>query len=201
MKRFWEIVLLIIFFIPLILIYPTRIVGKRNIRRKGRVILCTNHQSSVDPIVIWSRIFRRRFNFMAKEELFHNKFFGYICKCLRAYPVNRNTTDIKSIKTTMDMLRREKAVCIFPEGTRLKSDESNELKSGVIIFALKTDSPIVPAYIKKKFRPFCFNKMVVGQEFWLSKELGYVKGDKITPELIEEGTKLLSKKIYELKER
>lgn len=198
MKRIINFLIRVIVYIPLLVVFPVIVVGRKNIRRKGRVILCCNHQSNGDPIVIWQRLFRRRFNIMAKDKLFKNKFVSFFIKCFGGYPVNRGTTDITAIKKTIGLLKKDKAVCIFPEGTRLKTEETNELKSGTVIFALKTNSPIVPAMFVKKIRPFTFNKLRIGKEFDLAKEIGYNAGDKITLEIIDEGLKVLHNKMFEL---
>ena len=199
MRRVISFILLVIFYIPLRIIYPIRVVGRKYIPRKGKIILVSNHQSNVDPIIIWHRIFRRRFKYMAKSSLFKNKFAGFIFSSIGAYPVDRGTTDIKAIKKTLGFLKEEKAVCIFPEGTRLKTAETNELKNGVIIFALKTGSPIVPSFFQKKTKPFTFGRYDIGQPFDLAQEIGYTKGDKITDEIIEVGKKVLQEKMFELK--
>ncbi|MBQ4557967.1 MAG: 1-acyl-sn-glycerol-3-phosphate acyltransferase [Clostridia bacterium] len=199
MKKIVSFILLIIFYIPLIIIYPTIIVGRKNLRRKGRLILCCNHRSGADPVIMWSRIFRRRFKYMAKAEIFKNKFGGYIFSCIGAYPVNRGQTDLRAIKQTLGYLKQERAICIFPEGTRLHGDELAELKSGVIIFALKANAPLVPSVYKKKLRPFRFNKLTIGKEFNLADEIGYKSGEKITDEIIAKGIEVLAHKMNALK--
>ena len=196
MKKVISFILLIIFYIPLLIIFPVTIIGRKHLPRKGRVILCCNHQSTADPIVMWSRIFRRRFNYMAKESLFKNKFGGYICRCIGGYPVNRDTTDIKALKTTLGLLKQEKAVCIFPEGTRVKEGDAHQLKNGVIIFALKTNAPIVPAHYTRKVRAFRFTRLIIGESFNLAEEIGYNQGDKITQEVIDAGIKVLTEQMF-----
>ncbi len=148
---------------------------------------------------MWHRIFRRRFKYMAKASLFKNKFAAFIFSSIGAYPVDRGTTDIKAIKKTLGYLKEENAVCIFPEGTRLKTADTNELKNGVIIFALKTGAPIVPSMFLDKTTPFLVGKYIIGQEFDLAAEIGYTKGEKITDEVIEAGKKVLHDKMFELK--
>ena len=198
MKRIVSFLLLIVVYVPLLIMYPVIITGRRNIRRKGSIMLCANHQSNMDPIIYWSRIFRRRFKYMAKDSLFKNRFIGYILSCVGAYPINRSSTDMGAIKKTISLLKNGKALSIFPEGTRLKTSESNELKSGAIVFSLKTGTPIVPAFFRSKVRLFRFSRLVIGKEFDLAQELGYCKGDKITPEIINAGIKILHDKMFEL---
>ena len=185
-----------ILFIPLIFIVPVRVLGKKNLNRKGRVILACNHQSLLDGVIIAHKLcFRRRFRFMAKKSLFKNKLGSAFFKSIGLYPVDRGGNDIQAVKQTLRLLNNEKAVCIFPEGTRLKSDETNEIKNGTAMFALKTGSPIVPAFIIKKPKAFCFNTMILGEAFNLS-EMEEFKGKKIDKELLNKASEIISQRIY-----
>lgn len=184
-------------FIPVLILFPTVIKGKKNIPKKGKMILCCNHQSNMDLPLIATRM-RRRYKYLAKKELFSTRFKSWLFRVMGAYPIDRGKPDLKAVKNTLNFLKEEKAVCIFPEGTRLTSDEHNELKGGVAMFALKTDSPIVPCFIIKKPRPFIFNKIIIGKPFKFS-DFEEFKDRKIDKELIERATEILSTKIYELK--
>jgi len=106
---------------------------------------------------------------------------------------------LRAIKQTLGYLKQERAICIFPEGTRLHGDELAELKSGVIIFALKANAPLVPSVYKNKLRPFRFNKLTIGKEFNLADEIGYKSGEKITDEIIAKGIEVLAHKMNALK--
>ena len=54
----------------------------------GPVILCSNHRSFLDPFVI-ATIARRPLYYVAKEELFFNRFNGWLLNNLGAFPVRR----------------------------------------------------------------------------------------------------------------
>ena len=45
-------ILLILFFIPLNIVLPCRVVGKNNVPKKGRIIFSANHQTLNDPILV-----------------------------------------------------------------------------------------------------------------------------------------------------
>ena len=64
---------LIILYIPLLIVLPTRVTGKKNLPKKGRVIFCTNHQTLCDPVIIAYKLTRRRFRFMAKNHCLSTK--------------------------------------------------------------------------------------------------------------------------------
>lgn len=193
---FW--IIKIIFFIPLLIVYPVKIIGRRNIPKTGKLIFCPNHQTLNDPIIIGLKIHRRRFRFMGKSPLFEKKINNWFLRKMGAYPVHTSSSDIVAVKNTLKFLKNEEAVCIFPEGARLKSSESNELKNGVSMFALKSKSPIVPAYFVKKTMAFVPNTLIIGKPINFS-EMEEFKGKKIDKELLELASKKLSKEIHKLK--
>lgn len=192
---FW--ILKIIFFIPCLIIYPVRVVGRKNLPKEGRLILSANHQTLNDPIIIGLKL-SRRFNYMGKAPLFKNKFFSWFLRKMGAFPVHTSSSDINAVKTTLQLLNKDKALCIFPEGARLKTNESNELKSGVALFALKTKSPIIPAHFVRKTNALIPNTLIIGKPFNLSEMIEF-KDKKIDKDLLKEASKVISKHIHTLK--
>lgn len=190
----------VILVLPIRLIYLTRTKGCKHIPRKGKMILACNHQSNADAFVIATTLYKRRYRYMCKREAFEkNKLVGWFLKKFGAYPIKRGGNDISAIKQTFKYLNDGKAVCMFPEGTRISSAEGGEVKNGLAMIALKTKSPIVPCILVKKPRPFRFNKMVVGEAFNLS-ELEEFKDKKIDKELIEKATNLITEKFNKLRQ-
>ena len=185
--------------IPCMILFPTAVKGYRNLPRKGRMILVCNHQSNMDAILIGIRIPKRRFYFMAKAEVFKNKFLSWFFTSIGMYPVNREKNDIQAVKKTLSLLKKEKALCIFPEGTRHEAEEMQDAKNGVALFALKTKSPIVPSCFIKKPRLFRLNKLIVGEPFNLS-EMDEFKDQPASKEILEKATAIITEKINGLKE-
>lgn len=182
------------------LFFPTRVIGKKYYKAtKGeKTIFSANHQSLNDPIILKVRV-NPNFKLMAKDSLFKNKLFGSVLRKLGAYPVNRGGNDIEAVKTTLGYLKKNKHVVIFPEGTRIDDGDMDALKDGVATFAMKTDSYVVPAIFKKKPRFFSFNSILIGKPFKFS-DFEEFRGVKVTKELIQKGSKLLSEKLKYLKE-
>ena len=192
---------LTIVFLPFFLVFPVKVVNKKNLPKKGKVLFASNHQSNSDAIIIAHRFSTvRRFKFMAKAKLFKNKFAGWFLRKLGAYPVTQNTSDITAIKNTMSHLKNEQAVCVFPEGTRLVSNEKNDLKNGIAMIALKTKTAIVPSYFIRPTKPFSRNIMVVGEPFNLS-EMEEFKDKKIDKELLNLASKVVSRKMFECRDK
>ena len=134
----------ILLWLPLHIIYPLRVIGRKNILKKGRMIFSANHQTVNDAVMTYVYI-PRRFKYMGKASLFKNPILGWFLRSIGAYPVHQEQSDIASVKKTLKYLKEEKAVCIFPEGKRLESDENNQIRNGVVMFSLKSKAPIVPA--------------------------------------------------------
>ena len=181
-------------------LFPTKIVGKRYLKsiKKEATILSSNHQSLNDPIIIKSRV-KPTSKMMAKSELFKNKFVAGFLKILGGYPVNREGNDVSAVRTTLSLLKNDKTITIFPEGTRGDTGELNTLKNGLAMFALKTDAYVVPMFFKKKPRMFVFNTLLIGKPFKFS-EIDEFKNQKVTHELIEKASLFLSEKMRYLKE-
>ncbi len=121
--------------------------GKDNVPKKGGFILACNHIAWTDPIVLGIHC-RRMLHFMAKQELFENKFFGFILRNLGVFSVSRGTGDQNSLHTAVDIINDGHVMAIFPEGTRSKTGSLLRPKSGVILVAGQTKADILPAAVK-----------------------------------------------------
>jgi glycerol-3-phosphate dehydrogenase (NAD(P)+) len=113
----------------------------------GPLILAANHRSFLDPFVI-GLCLRRPIYFVAKKELFDNRFQGWLLNCLGAFPVHRGESDEESVRTSLELLDRGQAVVIFPEGTRIRSGSLAKPRRGVGRLALESGAPVVPVALK-----------------------------------------------------
>jgi 1-acyl-sn-glycerol-3-phosphate acyltransferase len=120
--------------------------GRKNIPKKGPVILASNHRSFLDPFVIGCCL-RRPVYFVAKKELFEKPWQGWILNRLGAFPVKRGESDEESMATARGVLERGGALVIFPEGTRHRHGPLGRPKRGVGRLALETGAPVVPIAI------------------------------------------------------
>ena len=107
-------------------------------------LLCCNHISAVDPILVAAAAHCQQPHFMAKKELFENSVFSSIITSLGAFPVNRGAADRNAIKTALAVLGEGKCLGLFPEGTRSKSGKLGEPEAGIGLIAYKANVPIVP---------------------------------------------------------
>ncbi len=85
------------------------------------LIVAANHRSFLDPFVLGFLLpWNRPLHYVAKSELFEKRWQGWIISRLGAYPVRRGQADGETVATSAAILERGGAVCIFPEGTRIR---------------------------------------------------------------------------------
>jgi len=116
----------------------------------GPVLLVSNHQSFLDPVIATYALDREG-HYMARESLFHNRLFRKLIVSLNAFPVKRGEVDVAAIKQTLRLLKADKTVLLFPEGTRTTDGRIRPFKPGVALLAKKAAVPVVPVVIDGAF--------------------------------------------------
>ncbi|MGI6576682.1 MAG: lysophospholipid acyltransferase family protein [Eubacteriales bacterium] len=143
----------------------------------GNAIVCGNHTSMLDPIVIAVAMYRkRRFQakFMAKIELSRVPVLSWLIKPLIIF-VDRGNSDRKAIKDTIDLLRKGEKILIFPEGRRVDVGEDSKAKTGVAMMSIKSGAPLVPVYLtegRKNLLRFPKLEVSFGKPYYPKKEEG-----------------------------
>ncbi len=128
--------------------------GQENQPQDRGYILCCNHRSALDPVLIAQKI-KKPIRYMAKMELFQNPFVGFIIRHLGAFPVARGKGDTSAIDTAVETVKSGRVLGLFPEGTRSHDDQLLRFKSGAAVIASQSGGDLLPAaiwYEGKKFR-------------------------------------------------
>ena len=176
--------------------YLKKAVGLENLPEEGAFVLCANHLSALDPICISARLPGKvDLAFLAKKELFENKFLKLLIDALGAIPVDRGGADIAAIRASMQALKDGKCLLIFPQGTRSKDNTPTPMLSGASMIALRGGVPVVPCYIDgpyKLFRPIeiRFGKPIDFSDF----------GRKCDAATLEEATRRIEAAIWGMKD-
>lgn len=126
-----------------------RIKGAENIPTVGPFLLCANHHSNMDPVLLAAGC-SRRLTFMAKEELFNVPVLRKVIKLLGAFPIKRGKGEAAAVMATLKILNRGDCTLIFPEGKRMKNGERKSVNAGIIKLASRSNVPIIPAYVGKR---------------------------------------------------
>ena len=159
-----------IFFFPLYwCLRPYKLYGNKKVADGAFVYVC-NHYSMFDAVypasTTWEGI-----HFVTKREAFDYPVAGSALRAIKALSVNRDGTDLRAMLDCFKVLRNNEKVCIFPEGTRNKtnSDDFLEFHHGAAAMAIKTKVPVIPMVLYKKPRLFRMTHVIVGEPFELSE--------------------------------
>lgn len=123
-----------------------KIKGREHIPRTGGVLVACNHISYWDPPLL-GVAFTRELFYMAKKELFRNRFFGALIRSYNAIPVSRDAFSRGALEKAVDVIRSGGAIVIFPEGRRSDPNRLGEPKPGVGMVVDKARCQVVPAYV------------------------------------------------------
>ena len=91
--------------------------------------------------------FPRPVYLLAKRELFANPLMAHLMRGFQAYPVDRSTMTLGAVRQALDLLARDRAVVVFPEGRRSKNHSLQEGLNGAAYLAIKSGAPIIPVGI------------------------------------------------------
>jgi len=149
------------------IIFPTKVIGVENVPAEGPVLICSNHVSMVDPVLI-ATSFYRHITFTAKKELFATKFTNWFFRNLGMVPVDRGASDIAALRVCIEALNEGRLLGIFPQGHRFKQDDSREIQNGAALMALRSKAVVVPAHVSAPLKAFRRNTIRFGKPVDLS---------------------------------
>ncbi len=167
--------LLRLFYYP---VYRLKVEGRENIPKEGPVLLCSNHVAMKDPVILGLAQHRQVF-YMAKEELFRNRFVGTVLRGLGAFPVKRGTGGADALADAYALLEENAVVGVFIEGHRSKTGELQKPKTGAALLHYRTKAAVVPVCITAEDGklPKPFHKTVIRFGKPISSEMLHIPDD------------------------
>jgi len=135
------------------IVFRAKVFGLEHVPGEGPLILCSNHQSNWDPVMVGA-LTPPPVSFMAKEELFSLAPVRWFLLQLHAFPVKRGQGDRGAIRASLGVLEQNGILVMFPEGTRKNRGDMSHLEGGVSFLALRSKAPILPVIITGEYRPF-----------------------------------------------
>lgn len=146
LQRAWYIVLRHIARVIFIAAFGLRVFHRRRLPREGGVLVVSNHQSYLDP-VLGPVGMKRPFHPMARQSLFRFGPFRWLIRSLHAFPVKRGRADVGAIKEALRRLKRGRVVLMFPEGTRTRDGSIGRLLPGPVAVAARAGVSMVPMVV------------------------------------------------------
>lgn len=129
------------------------VLGTENFPRTGPFLIASNHASHLDPPFVGSQI-AKQMRFFARKSLWDNRLLAWWLDQVETIPVERDTGDIGAIKRVLQALKEDRAVVLFPEGTRSADGRLQKAKAGVGLMACKTGVPVVPCRVYGSFEAY-----------------------------------------------
>ena len=144
------------------LFFPLDVRGREHVDSEA-LVLCPNHSSALDPILLVCALrYDMPVCMMAKKQLMEIPILGWFLRKMGAFGVDRGNADIGAIKNSIHCLREGNKLMIFPEGTRVKEGEEVDAKGGAAMIAIRSGVRMQPVYIATKKRLFRKTKIVFG---------------------------------------
>ncbi len=126
-----------------------RVLNKDRVPLDRAVVFCSNHQSNVDPPLLFEAL-HPRMHILYKHEIDQIPILARAFRLGGFIPIDRRNRDssLRSIEAGADSIRQGNSFLIFPEGTRSRTDEMLPFKKGGFHMAILAQAPIVPVAIR-----------------------------------------------------
>jgi long-chain acyl-CoA synthetase len=154
---------------------PVKVEGLENLPARPPFLLCSNHQSFLDPVMLLAilplRVLLRLFA-VGTSEIFGPGFMRYIARILRVVVVDPDANLIPAMRAGAYGLRQGLSLLLYPEGERSIDGTPRIFKKGAAILSIHLQVPIVPIAIDgfhdawprgKSFQKFLPLKMKIGK--------------------------------------
>jgi 1-acyl-sn-glycerol-3-phosphate acyltransferase len=125
-----------------------RVAGRKNIPLGRAAIYCANHQSNVDPPILFTAL-HPRMHIVYKAEINAIPLLARAFRHGGFVPIERRNKEaaMRSLEAGAKSIRDGNSFLIFPEGTRSQTGEMLPFKKGGFLMALKAQAPVVPVAI------------------------------------------------------
>jgi long-chain acyl-CoA synthetase len=159
--------------------FDLKVSGLENLPRSGPYILCSNHQSYLDPLILASvlpaEVFQRLFA-VGTSDIFGKGFMRGLARSIKVVVLDPDANLVPAMRAGAFGLRHGLALILYPEGERSIDGKPRIFKKGAAILSIHLQVPIVPIAIEGFYDAWPRN-----QAFRGFKPLKMVFGDPILP--------------------
>jgi long-chain acyl-CoA synthetase len=187
--------------------FRLRVTGLERLPTHGPFIICSNHQSFIDPVILGSlfpwQVFRNSFA-VGTSDIFGKGFMRMLARWIRVVVVDPDANLIPAMRAGAFGLRHGGVLLLYPEGERSIDGEPKTFKKGAAILSIHLQVPIVPVAIEgfqkawprgKRFQGFAPLQIAVGNPIYPPPEADASEG------AYEELTADLKKRIVGMREK
>jgi len=125
--------------------------GLENLPAKGPYLLCSNHQSYIDPLVMAGalpyRLFRDTYA-LGTSDIFGKGFMRRLARWLRVVVLDPDANLVPAMRAGAFGLSRGRILILYPEGERTNTGNPTVFRKGAAILSIHEQAPIVPVAIE-----------------------------------------------------
>jgi 1-acyl-sn-glycerol-3-phosphate acyltransferase len=127
--------------------------GVQHVPGTGPVVFYPNHQGDLDILLVLATI-PRQFGFLAKKQAAYLPFLNLWMLVMGCVFIDRGNISqgIKAISRGTENVRKGRAMCVFPEGTRSQGPHMLPFRNGSFRLATKAGAAIVPVTIDGAYK-------------------------------------------------
>ena len=141
-------------------LFGIRVINADKEPKEGGYLICSNHVSATDAVVICYAFKNNQAHFMAKKELFKIPLVSGLIRLLGAFPIDRGGSDVGAIKKAIALIKDGMGVAMFPQGHRYPGVDPRKtpVKNGAGLISARSECAIVPVYVLRKNNTFALFK-------------------------------------------
>src|SRR5208337_2317769 len=147
-----------------------------NLPEKGPYLICPNHQSYIDPLVMTGALPWSLFHYcfaLGTSDIFGKGFMRRLARWLRVVVLDPDSNLVPAMRAGAFGLKHGRVLILYPEGERSIDGKPRIFKKGAAILSIHMQVPIVPVAIegfydawprgKKFFQKVTALKMAFGE--------------------------------------
>ncbi len=149
------------------LIYRVRVIGRENEPKDRACLVCANHASYIDPVLL-AAVLRRKQRFLAKKSLSRHWYLRLLFRAFGVLTVSEGDNNLLTFRQAIRTLRAGEDVALFPQGKRIPYTDPlpEQAMGGMLVIAAGAKADVLPVSILtacRKPKPFRKTTVRIGR--------------------------------------